>query len=88
MLLGHRCITIVQTSLFLKGEVNSDYLPRVRGTQKIKKGSGSMVLGQVFLKKWGVGGGGGYHFSYLVFSRFIIFTFINYFNLCKVVLLI
>ena len=34
-----------------------------------------MVQGQVFLKA-----GGGWHFSYLVFSRFINFTFRNYFN--------
>ena len=39
-----------------------------------------MVQGQVFLK-----GGGGCHFSYLFFSRFIIFTFRNYFTLCKIV---
>ena len=76
MLLGHRCITIVQTSLFLKGEVNSDYLPRVRGTQKIKKGSGSMVLGQVFLKKRGVGGGGG--LSLFLFSFFKVYHFYIY----------
>ena len=34
-----------------------------------------MVQGQVFLKGWG---GGGWHFPYLIFSRFIIFTFRNY----------
>ena len=33
-----------------------------------------MVQGQVFLK------GGGCHFSYLIFLRFIIFTFRNYFT--------
>ena len=27
----------------------------------------------------------GWHFSYLIFSRFIIFTFTNYFTLCKIV---
>ena len=32
-----------------------------------------MVQGQVFLK-------GGWHFSYLIFFRFIIFTFRNYFS--------
>ena len=31
-----------------------------------------MVQGQVFLK------GGGWHFSYLIFPRFMIFTFRNY----------
>ena len=53
------------------------------GIWKIKKGGGSMVQGQVFLK-----GGGSWHFSYLIFLRFIIFTFRNYFALCKIVLCI
>ena len=48
---------------------------------KTSKGGGSMVQGQVFLK-------GGWHFSYLIFSRFIIFTFRYYFTLCKIVLYI
>ena len=43
----------------------------------------SMVQGHVFLK-----GGRGWHFSYLIYSRFIIFTFRNYFTLCKTVLCI
>ena len=38
------------------------------------------MQGQVFLK------GGGWHFSYLIFSRFIIFAFRNYFTLCKIVM--
>ena len=52
------------------------------GIWKIERGrgNGNMVLGQVFLK-WG-----GWHFFYLIFSRFIIFTFRNYFTLCKIVL--
>ena len=41
-----------------------------------------MVQGQVFLKK------GGWHFSYLIFWKFIIFTFRNFFTLCKIVLCI
>ena len=45
---------------------------------KIKKGGGTIVQGQFFLK------GGGWHFSYLVLSRFIIFKFRNYFILCKI----
>ena len=51
-------------------------------SEKLKKGCGSMVQcqGQVFLK------GGGQYFSYLIFSRFIIFKFRNYFILCKIVL--
>ena len=44
-----------------------------RESEKLKIGGGSMVQGQVFLK-------GGWHFSYLIFSRFIIFTFRNYFT--------
>ena len=39
-----------------------------------------MGQGQVFVK------GGSWHFSYLIFSRFIIFKFRNYFILCKIVL--
>ena len=59
---------------------------------KTKKGGGGMVQGQVFLKE-GVGWGGGRgvrtrHFSYLIFSRFILFTFTNSFTLCKIVLYI
>ena len=56
--------------------------PPEGGIWKIKKGGGSMVQGQVLLK-WG-----DWHFSYLIFSRFIIFTFRNYFTLCKIVLCI
>ena len=38
--------------------------------------------------KYGVGAGllKSGHFSYFIFSRFIIFTFRNYFTLCKIVL--
>ena len=38
-----------------------------------------MVQSQVFLK----GREGGCHFSYLIFSRFIIFTFRNYLPFAK-----
>ena len=42
--------------------------------------------------KYGVGEGllkrGGWHFFYIIFSKFIIFTFTNYFTLCKVMLCI
>ena len=41
-----------------------------------------MVQGQVFLK------GGHWHFSYFIFSKFIIFIFRNYCTLCKAVLCI
>ena len=44
-----------------------------------------MVQGQVFLKG---GGGEDCHFSYLIFSRLIIFTFRNYFTFCQIVLFI
>ena len=55
-------------------------LPRGgRGDLKNLKRGGSMVQGQVFLKGERVGGGGDGHL------RFIIFTFRNYFALCKVV---
>ena len=41
---------------FLKGrEVNFKYLPQRGGFQKLKKGGGSMVQGQVFLKGGGAG---------------------------------
>ena len=69
---------IVRTPIFLKrGKVNLDYLPRRGEYEKLEKGGGSMVKGQV-----------GWHFSYLIFSRFIIFTFRNYCTLCKIVLCI
>ena len=50
------------------------------GLWKIKKGSGTIVQGQVFLK------GRGWHFSYLILSRFIVFKFRSYFILCKIAL--
>ena len=43
-----------------------------------------MVQGQVFFKVEGVD----WYFSYLIISRFIIFTFRNYSTLCKIVLCI
>ena len=48
-------------------------------SEKLQKRDGSMVQGQVFLK-WGEG----WHFSCLIFSNFIIFTFTNYFTLSKI----
>ena len=41
-----------------------------------------MVQEEVFLKE------GDWHFSYLIFLRFIIFASWNYFTLCKIVLYI
>ena len=44
-----------------------------------------MVQGQVLLKERGRGG---WQFSYLTFSRLIIFTFGNYFTIYKILLCI
>ena len=75
---------IVQTPLFKGGEVSFDYLPCRSGKiWKIKKRGWKNHAGAGFLKR-----GGGWHFSCLIFSKFIIFTFRNYFNLCKIVLCI
>ena len=63
--------------LFKGGKVNFDYLPP-RG--KIQKRGGTMVQAQVFLLKRGRG----WHFSYFIFSRLIIFTFRNFFTLFKI----
>ena len=41
---------------------------KVRESKKLRKGGGSVVQEQVFLKR----GEGGWHFPYLIFSRFII----------------
>ena len=68
---------------FLKGgEVNFDYLPHSGGIWKIKKrrwksGAGASVHIRV--------GEEGEYFSNLIFSRFVIFIFRNYFKLCKTV---
>ena len=65
---------------FLKvGGVNFDYLPRRGGSEKLKKLGGSIVQGQIFLKE------GGGNCSYLMLSKFVIFTFTNYFTLYKIV---
>ena len=60
--------------------INTNYkflLPpsEARESENIKKRGGSMVQGQVFLKE-----GESWHFIYLIFSRFIIFTLRNYFT--------
>ena len=39
-----------------------------------------MVQGQVFLK----GREGGWHFSYLIFARFVIFTCKDDFTFCRI----
>ena len=65
--------------LFLKEGVNFDSIPsRGEGSQKLKRGW-KYGAGAGLLK-----GGWGWHFSYWVFPRFIIFTFRNYFTLCKI----
>ena len=71
-------------SPFLKGGSKFSLPPAEGGDWKIKKRGISMVQGQVFLK----GGGEGWHFPYLIFSMFTIFTFRNYFTLCKIVVYI
>ena len=77
---------IVQTplpSIFLRMGGGEIWLPPPDGgSGKLKKGGGSTVQGQVFLK------GEGLELSYLMLSRFIIFTFRNYFTLCKILLCI
>ena len=68
-------------SPFKKGTVNFNYLSWRGGELwKIKKGMKVWCRVQFFLK------GGGWHFSYLIFSRFIIFKFRNFFVLCKIAL--
>ena len=50
------------------GKVNFDYLPRRReGSEKLKKGGGSMVQGQVFLKGKGL--------TLFLFSFFKVYHF-------------
>ena len=66
---------IVRTPIFLKGE-SKLWLPPWEVGKSEKAG---------LLKRRG---GVDWHFSYLIFSRFIIFTFRNYFTLCKIVLCI
>ena len=44
-------------------QVNFDYLPKRGESEKLEKGGGSMVQGQVLLKRCvGGEGGGGWHF--------------------------
>ena len=68
--------------LFLKEAKKINYLPQRGRDLKNQKLGGSMVQGQIILKR------GSWHFSYLIFLRFIVFTFRNYFTLCKIVLCI
>ena len=62
-----------------RGEVNFNFLITSRDLKNFKEGW-KHVAEAGLLKR------GGWPFSYLVFSRFIIFTFRNYFTLCKIVL--
>ena len=71
-------------SFFKRGEVNFDDVPRRGGIWRIKKGVEVWCRGGSSYKR----GEGGWRFSYLIFWRFIIFTFRNYFTLCKIVLCI
>ena len=61
--------------------MNFNYFTRSGKFENLKKGVGSMVEEQVFLK-------GDWPLSYLVFARLIIFAFKNCFTLCKIVLYI
>ena len=45
---------IVWTPFLKVGGVNFDYLPQSGGSEKLKKGGGSIVQGKVFLKKRGL----------------------------------
>ena len=69
---------------FLKGGVNFKYLLGRKGEseKKIKTREWKYSAGTGLLKR------GDCHFSFLFFLRFIIFTFRNYFTLCKIVLCI
>ena len=54
------------------GRVNFDYLPQ-GGPENLKKGGGSMVQGQAFLKEWREGGGLAlFLFNFFKFYRFCI----------------
>ena len=55
-----------------RGGVNFN-TSEVRKSKKLKKWGGSMVQGQVSVKVRGRGGGG--HFCYVIFARFIISSF-------------
>ena len=81
--------------IVLKREkINFDYLSRREESEKLEKGGGSMVQRQVLLKVcvyvcvWVGKEVRDWHFSYLLFLRFIIFTYRNYITLCKTVLCI
>ena len=76
---------------------NLDLPPLFKGRQLILITSpplGGEGLWKILKRGWKYGAGagllkrGGWNFSYLIFSRFIIFTFRNYFTLCKIVLCI
>ena len=72
MLLSH--------SLDWEGEGSKFWLPPRRGEGNLKniKNWWKYSAGAGLFKGWG--GGGGWHFSHLIFSRFISFTFKNYFT--------
>ena len=57
--------------------------PEGGGSEKLQKGGSKYGAGAPYFLK-----GGSWHFPYLIFTRFIIFTFRNYFTLCRFVLCI
>ena len=59
-------------------------LPPGGGGWKFKKRGWKFSAGAGLLKRMERGGGGGWHFSYLTFSSFIVFAFKNYCALCKI----
>ena len=91
-------IKILEKYLFKKFSFRNCFLETLckytplkgRNAEELKYGAASMLQGQVFLKA-GVkrgGGGEGWKLSFLIFSRFTIFTVRNFFTLCKSVLCI
>ena len=50
----------------------------LKNEKKVKYGARAGLLERRGREDW--------RFSYLIFSKFIIFTFINYFTLCKIVM--
>ena len=81
------------SQLFKKGVEIKFWLPddspeRGNHLENLKKGGWKYGVGAGLLNGGGGGGGWSWHFFYLIFSRFIIFTFGSYFTLCKNVLCI
>ena len=80
--------------IYKLGEGESNYHVIVQGGSKFwlpspeRGGSANQKKGWKYVARAGLLKRRGWLFSYLIFSRFIIFTFRNYFTLCKIVLCI